>query len=74
MTIIEELIKITNKLENQIESWDFIANKNQNDEEIQTICKAEILKLKNQISGLETAIGVVAKMDCMFNLNKIEGD
>ena len=33
MTIIEELIKITNKLENQIESWDFIANKNQNDEE-----------------------------------------
>jgi hypothetical protein len=68
--VIKELIRIANNLENQIESWNFIANKNKNDEEIAKVCQSEIFKLQNQIAGLEIAIGVVARMDCMFELNK----
>jgi protein subunit release factor A len=59
--MIKELIKTINKLENQIESWNLIANKNQNDEDVTKICQSEILKLQNQITGLEIAVGVVAR-------------
>jgi hypothetical protein len=73
MTIIEELIRITNDLEERIKICNLIKERNTDVTTID-VCNTEILKLQNQIAGLETAIGVVARMDCMFNLNKREGD